>query len=214
MGESGTGSAHLSSPPDPAVGWSALHHGIDPAEVPLLGRWLRVMWRLSRPLVRLRVPPLAITFLGAVLAVDAMLLAARHPWVALGLVLLSALCDGLDGAVAMLARRASTFGSAADKAADRVADVSFALVLWQSGAPLWLALVAGSMSLLHELVRTVRGGVLVSRLTVAERPTRVVCASVACASSGVSAAAWPPTVCAAVWVGLALLGLLQLALAR
>lgn len=198
---------------DPRAGWSALHHGIDPAGIALLRGWLRLMWWLARPLVRLRVAPTAVTVVAAVLAVDAVLLASRFPWVSLGLVLAAAVGDGLDGAVALLARRVSRAGAVADKVGDRVADSCFALVLWGCGAPWWLAVGAGALSLLHELLRSVRGGALLSRITVAERPTRVVCAALGCASAGLSSATWPPTVCAAVWAGLAVVGLLQLVLA-
>lgn len=195
---------------EPATGWSALHHGIDPAEVPLLRGWLRAMWFLARPLVAVRMPPTALTVLGALFAVDAVLLASAQPWVALALVLLAVLCDGLDGAVALLSRRVSIAGAYADRIADRVADSAFAAVLWRCGAPWELALAAGALSLLHESVRMVRGGDLLARLTVAERPTRTICAALACASSAVAGATWPPTVCAAVWVGLAVIGLVQL----
>jgi CDP-diacylglycerol--glycerol-3-phosphate 3-phosphatidyltransferase len=211
VGEPRTRRARLSGTgpvPEPAAGWSALHYGIDPAAVPLLRAWLRVMWWLARPLVR--VPPLVLTVAGVLLALDAVLLAARWPWVALALVLLSAVCDGLDGAVAMLSGRASRFGSVADKIADRIADCAFAAVLWRCGAPWWLALAAGAFSLAHEGIRVFAGGARPARITVAERPTRVICTVLACGSAGVSAAAWPPTVCAAVWTGLALLGLAQL----
>ena len=190
--------------------WSALHHGIDPARVPLLSGWLKAMWTLSAPLARVRTPPVALTVLGALFAVDAVLLAAAQPWVALALVLLSVLCDGLDGAVALLSRRVTVAGGYADKIADRVADTAFAAVLWRCGAPWQLALAAGALSLAHEAIRTVRRGTLLARLTVAERPTRAVCAALACGSSAVSSATWPPTVCAAVWTALALVGLAQL----
>lgn len=193
-----------------AAQWSALHHGIDPARVPLLSGWLRAMWFLAAPLARIRTPPTALTVLGALFAVDAVLLAASQPWVALVLVLLSVVCDGLDGAVALLSRRVSVAGGYADKIADRVADAAFATVLWRCGAPWELALAAGALSLAHEAIRMVRGGALLARLTVAERPTRTVCAALACGSSAVSSAPWPPTVCAAVWTALALLGLAQL----
>ena len=194
----------------PTAGWSALHHGIDPRRVPLLSTWLRAMWFLAAPLARIRIPPLALTLLGALFAIDAVLLAAAEPWVALCLVLLSVLCDGLDGAVALLSQQVTVAGGYADKIADRVADVAFAAVLWRCGAPAALALCAGALSLLHEGIRSVRGGARLARLTFAERPTRTVCAALACVSSGASSATWPPTVCAAVWVALALIGLAQL----
>jgi phosphatidylglycerophosphate synthase len=193
-----------------SAAWSALHHGIDPARVPLLRGWLRAMWFLAAPLARLRVPPTALTVLGALFAVDAALLAASLPWAALALVLLSVLCDGLDGAVALLARRVSVAGGYADKIADRVADAAFAVVLWRCGAPWPLAVAAGGLSLLHEAIRSFRGGTLLAKLTVAERPTRTVCAALACVSSAVSEASWPPSVCAAVWTVLAVIGLAQL----
>jgi phosphatidylglycerophosphate synthase len=195
---------------DPALDWAASHYGLDPSDVPLLRGWLRAMWMLARPLALIRVPPTAITLAGVVLAVDAALFAARLPWVALLLVVLSVVCDGLDGAVAVLTSRPSRFGSVADKVADRVSDSAFALVLWRCGAPLWLAIVAGALSLVHEGVRVVFGGARLARITVGERPTRAICAAIACGAAGVSSAHWPPTVCAAVWAGLAIVGLGQL----
>jgi CDP-diacylglycerol--glycerol-3-phosphate 3-phosphatidyltransferase len=195
----------------PAAGWSALHHGLDPAAVPLLRPWLWLIWWIARPLARLRVPPTVLTLVGVLLAADAVLFAERLPWIALVLVLLSALCDGLDGAVAVLSRRATRFGSVADKAADRVADCAFAAVLWRCGAPWPLALAAGALSLVHEGIRIVLGGRRLARITVAERPARVICAALACGCAAVSDATWPPTACAAVWAGLATLGLAQVA---
>ncbi|MGH8862731.1 MAG: CDP-alcohol phosphatidyltransferase family protein [Jatrophihabitantaceae bacterium] len=206
MGESGAGRAGLT-----LAAWSRLHHGIDPAGVPMLRLWLRAVWALARPMRS--VPPVVFTVAGALLAIDALLFAARSPWVAFGLVLAAVMCDALDGAVALLAGRASRFGATADKVADRIADSAFALVIWRCGAPLWLALVAGSLSLVHEAVRTVRGRAALAQITVAERPSRAVCTLLACVCAGVSATTWPATVCAAVWIGLALIGLAQVAAA-
>ena len=111
MGQPSLGRTPLSGI-DPAERWSQLHHGIDPKGVPLLLPWLRLLWWLARPLRG--VPPTAITVLGAVLAVDAAVLAANHPgWAALAVVL-AALCDGLDGAVAVVAGRATRSGAVAD----------------------------------------------------------------------------------------------------
>ncbi len=191
----------------PAAGWSALHHGIDPDGVPLLTGWLRLCWALARPLVRLRVAPGVVTVAGVVFAVDALLFAAARPWAALGLIGASVLCDGLDGAVAVLAARATALGSLADKAADRVSDCAFAAVLWRCGAPWWLAALAGGISLTHEGFREIRGGALRTRITAGERPTRAVCAVVACGCLGLGLGSWTATGCAAVWVGAGVVGL-------
>ena len=177
--------------------WSRLHHGLRPS--PLMRRWLRLMWTLARPLATVRVPPTAITVVGAGLGVGAPVLAGRLPLVALALVLGAALSDGLDGAVAVVGGRASRSGAVADAVADRIADAAFALTLWRCGAPLWLALLAAGLSLVQELGRVIWSRLRVV-ITVAERPTRVICAGLACACAAVSDATWPPTVCAAVWV--------------
>ena len=182
--------------------WSALHRGLRPS--PLVRRWLTLMWTLARPLAEARVPPAAITAAGLLLAVDAPLLAARLPLVALVLVLAAALCDGLDGAVALLQARTTRAGAVADTIADRIADTAFALVIWQAGAPLWLALVAAALSVGLELARRR------PLITVAERPTRVICTALACVSAAISDAAWPPTVCAAVWVAATLVAFVQI----
>jgi phosphatidylglycerophosphate synthase len=205
MGESGPRRAGLTTSAEAA--WARLHHGLDPARVPLLQPWLRVVWSVARPLRA--VPPIAVTVLGAVLAIDALLLAADQPWVALALVVVAAWCDALDGAIAALTGRASAGGALADKIADRIADSAFALTIWRCGAPLWLAVLAGVSSLVLEGVREVFGGARRSRITVAERPTRVICTVLACGAAGVSAAAWPPTVCAAVWASLGVIGIVQ-----
>ena len=182
--------------------WSALHRGLRPS--PLVRRWLTLMWTLARPLAEARVPPAAITAAGVLLAVDAPLLAARLPLVALVLVLAAALCDGLDGAVALLQARTTRAGAVADTIADRIADTAFALVIWQAGAPLWQALVAAALSVGLELARRR------PLITVAERPTRVICTALACVSAAISDAAWPPTVCAAVWVAATLVAFVQI----
>ena len=187
--------------------WSALHRGLRPS--PLVRRWLTLMWTLAGPLAAARVPPAAITAAAAVLlAVDAPLFAARLPLVALVLVLAAALCDGLDGAVALLQGRSTRAGAVADTIADRIADTAFALVIWQAGAPLWLALLAAALSISLEIARRR------PLITVAERPTRVICTALACVSAAISDAAWPPTVCAAVWVAATLVAFVQLKSSR
>jgi len=104
------------------------------------------MWTLARPLVGVRAPPTAVTVVGVGLAVLAPVIAARLPLAALALVVAAALCDGLDGAVAVVGERATRAGAIADSIADRLADTAFALTLWSCGAPLWLALLAGGLN--------------------------------------------------------------------
>jgi CDP-diacylglycerol--glycerol-3-phosphate 3-phosphatidyltransferase len=113
-------------------------------------------------------------------------------------VLAAAICDGLDGAVAVVGNRATRFGAVADAIADRVADAAFAAVLWRCGVPWSLALACGVLAVGVDLFRRVRR--VPSRITVGERPTWTICASLACASSAVTSADWPVLVCAGVWL--------------
>ncbi|HEX3335500.1 MAG TPA: CDP-alcohol phosphatidyltransferase family protein [Jatrophihabitans sp.] len=193
----------------PAQRWSALHHGIDPARVPLLSGWLRLMWLLAGPLARRRVPPILLTALGAVFALDAVLLAGSVPWAAAIAVLAAVTCDGVDGAIAVLGDRASRGGALADAATDRLADLAFAAVLWRCGAPWWSAVVAGGLAVSVDAGRRMRG--VPSRLTVAERPTWTICAVLACASAAATRAQWPVDVCVGVWIAAGAVGVVQVA---
>jgi CDP-diacylglycerol--glycerol-3-phosphate 3-phosphatidyltransferase len=190
----------------PEQRWSALHRGIDPARVPMLLPWLRLMWRLARP-VR-AVPPTAITALGLLLAWDAVLLAGRLPAVAAGLVVLAAMCDGLDGAVAVVAGRATALGAHADAVADRLADLAFAAVLWRCGVPWGVALACGVVAVAVDIARRLKR--VPERITVGERPTWTVCAALAAGCAAVTAARWPVLVCAAVWLAAGVVALAQI----
>jgi hypothetical protein len=72
-----------------------------------------------------------------------------------------------------------------------------------------LAVVAAAISLAHEAIRELLGGARRSRLTVAERPTRVICTVLAAGAAGLSSVNWPATVCATVWVVLGVVGVVQ-----
>jgi CDP-diacylglycerol--glycerol-3-phosphate 3-phosphatidyltransferase len=187
--------------------WSALHHGIDPARTPLLLPWLRCLWWLGRPL-RL-VPPLVITGAGVVLAMSAVVAADAAPGAAAALVVVAALCDGLDGAVAVVADRATVHGARADAVADRLADACFAAVLWRCGVPWGLAVGCGALALGVDGLRRLRR--TPARITVGERPTWTICAALAAASAALTPARWPVLVCAAVWAAAGLVATCQIA---
>jgi len=190
-----------------AAEWSRLHHGIDPTAVPFVHPWLRFVWWLAGPLCR--VPPTVVTVVGVVAAGAAVWTAGGWPGLALVLVVLAALCDALDGAVAVVGHSATRSGAVADAVADRVCDVLFALVLWRCGAPVWAAVVAAVLAVAVDGLRRARRVPAV--VTVAERPTFTVCAALACCCAAVSSAVWPAAVCAGVWVGLCVVALGQLA---
>lgn len=192
-----------------ATRWSALHHDIDPSRMPLLTGWLRLMWRGGHVLAAAGVPPTAVTITGVGLAGSAVALAPRHPAAAGAAVLVAALCDGLDGAVAVVAQRATRHGRIADAVADRLSDAAFALVLQRQGAPSRLvgAAVAGAWGV--DTLRRVRR--VPARVTVAERPTFTICALLACGATAITGRPRPARASAVVWLGASAVGVVQLA---
>ncbi|GAB3262908.1 CDP-alcohol phosphatidyltransferase family protein [Kineosporia babensis] len=179
----------MSEPKGDFDDWSALHGNA--AATGLVGGWLRFVYFLAKPLVRLGIPPNAITLGGLAVGVAAVWPAsagARWPLLAAALIGLSALLDGLDGAVAVLAQRVSRLGGRLDRVCDRVTEVCFAACLWLAGGSLLWCLAGGIAGLLHESVRSwarARGMTSIGVVTVSERPTRVLVSAMFVLSAGV-----------------------------
>jgi CDP-diacylglycerol--glycerol-3-phosphate 3-phosphatidyltransferase len=96
---------------------------------------------------------------------------------AVAVVVLSALLDGVDGTVAILRGRVTRWGYVLDSVCDRVADACYLAAFWLAGAPGPLCAAAGGVVLLLEYLRAraaAAGMSEVGVVTVAERPTRVV----------------------------------------
>jgi CDP-diacylglycerol--glycerol-3-phosphate 3-phosphatidyltransferase len=201
-----------------AEAWSRLHGGFDPAAAPPVVRgWVRTAYRTGCLLAAWRVGPMSVTTAGLIvgLAVPAVVPFGRGGvLLAALLVLLAAVFDGLDGAVAVVSGRASRLGYVYDSVADRLGEMAWLLALWLVGAPGWLVVAAGAAGFLQEYARaraTAAGMTGIGVVTVAERPTRVL---LAVAGLGIGALVTSlATVAAAAWFALALVGLAQLAVA-
>lgn len=199
------------------AGWQQLH-GTDPTASRLVHGWLHGSYVLARPLARWRVAPTAVTVAGLLVSAAVVPLAlagGRWPLLAAPVVVASGVLDNLDGAVAVLTGRTSRWGALADALADRLSDAAYVVALWALGAPAWLAVVAAGLGALHEYARARAGGLGLpdaAVITVAERPTRVVGATMFLLAAGLypaAAATWA-TVGAALGVVVGLVGLLQL----
>jgi CDP-diacylglycerol--glycerol-3-phosphate 3-phosphatidyltransferase len=141
------------------------------------------------------------------------------PLVGVALVLLSALADSVDGALAVITRQASRLGHVLDSVADRLSEAAWGLAVWLLGVPAWLALILVGSGWLHEYIRaraTVAGMADIGAVTVGERPTRVIMIAVTMGAAGAAGLALPAsvataaTVTSAVWALLCLAGLAQL----
>lgn len=200
--------------------WSALHGGYDPRGSRWAGPWLSLAYLAARPLVRMRVSPDVVTLLGALVSLGAVGLAALGDhWLiaAAAVVVISALADNLDGAVAVLSDRASDWGYVLDSVVDRVSDGLYLLALWLVGAPGWLCVVGGALMVLQEYARARASGVGLTDIavvTVWERPTRVVVTALFLLGAGIYDGAsekWAAAGASA-WATLGVVGLGQLLL--
>jgi CDP-diacylglycerol--glycerol-3-phosphate 3-phosphatidyltransferase len=179
--------------------------------------WLFLSYSVSSHLARTGIRPNTVTVAGLVLSVGAPITAwLGGPWPVLGalLVLVSALADTADGALALITGTASRLGRVLDSVADRLSEACWAFAMILLGAPVWFAVTAGGLAWLHEYVRaraTVAGMHDVGTVTIAERPTRIIVVVIGLAVA--AATIWATTVATAIWAVLELIGLVQLAVA-
>jgi CDP-diacylglycerol--glycerol-3-phosphate 3-phosphatidyltransferase len=203
--------------------WAQGHGGHDPATGGRAERaWFDLVFRAAGPLRS--VHPDALSAAAVVVATGAAVVAggdARWCLVAALLVAVSALLDGVDGAVAVMSGRASRWGHLVDSLGDRVAEALFGLALYEAGAPWQLCALAVACGWLQEYARAraAAGGVTdILVVTVAERPTRVIATLLGLLGAGALGAhsvgefdAETAAFCGAVaWVALGLVGLAQL----
>jgi phosphatidylglycerophosphate synthase len=182
-----------------------------------VGWWLRFTYRLAVPLVRLRVGPDAVTVLGLLVAVAALLPASRGgrwPLLAVLLVVVSGVLDNIDGAVAVLGGRTTRWGFVLDSLCDRISDAAYAAALALAGGSWGLAVTGAALAWLQEYVRAraaVAGMPEIGVVNVSERPTRVIVTAMFLLGAGLypaSASRWALAGTAA-WVTLGAVGLVQ-----
>jgi CDP-diacylglycerol--glycerol-3-phosphate 3-phosphatidyltransferase len=180
------------------AGWRSAHRLPDGSQPGgrLTLAWLRLPWWLGVRLAAAGVDPNRVTLAALWLALLAGWTATLGAgWAAAAgvLTLAAGLADGVDGAVAVLARRTSAFGFVWDSSADRVADLALVagpvVLVAREGSGPWPALAVASgtlaalLALLLEYVRAraQAGGIEAAwaLVTPGERPVRVTLLGVA-----------------------------------
>ena len=201
--------------------WSTTHGGYDPRTGSVWVRgWLTLVLVLARPLARRGVQPDVVTWSSLWLALLVLVLAsAGSGWAVLAgvLVVASALLDSLDGGLAVLEDRQSSWGYVLDSVVDRCSDVAWVLAAVAVGCPVELALAVVVGVFLLEYLRARAAGAgfgEIGTVTVAERPTRVIVLAPTLAVCGlwpqgahVVSAAGPAVLLALTVVGIGQLGL-------
>lgn len=206
--------------------WSALHGGYDPRTAGFLVRgWLRLAYVVARSLAARGLRPSTVTSAGILVAAAVPVVAGfGASWAPVGalLVLLGAVADSADGALAVVAAQETRLGRVYDSAADRVTEAAWLAALVLLGAPGWLAAGCLGVTWLHEYVRAraaVAGMTGIGVVTVGERPTRVLLALFGLLAVGAAGLAAPDhaetaaAVTVAAWTTLGAAGLLHLTVA-
>jgi archaetidylinositol phosphate synthase len=153
------------------VTWSKLHG--DAKVVGIVKAWLIISFSLVKPLSKLKFTPNKLTLLGLFFGI-LLYLNAQSPWAAL-LLVLSLICDGIDGSLAILTSKFSKWGALLDSTIDRITEVFWLLTLYKIGADLNLLLVIAVFASVQEYLRARAGGLGMSHVgvvTLAERPVR------------------------------------------
>lgn len=151
--------------------WSLLH---GEAEIKgIVKGWLTISYALVRPLHAMRVTPNVLTIFGLLFAI--LTWPTAHTWWAPLLLVLSLICDGIDGSLAIISQTTSTRGAMIDSLADRISEVFWVLAFYELGADAQVLLIAWVAAFTQEYLRARTAGMgfkEIGAVTIAERPVR------------------------------------------
>jgi CDP-diacylglycerol--glycerol-3-phosphate 3-phosphatidyltransferase len=137
--------------------WSSLHN--DAPVTGVVAWWLNISYRCG--------------LLGLVSAAATALTATS--WWAVGFLVFSLFCDGIDGSVAIFQKRQSSWGATLDSVVDRISEALWLYALYVIGVPAWLVITLWCVASFQEYARAklVSLGVEdIGVVTPAERPVR------------------------------------------
>lgn len=153
------------------LAWSKLHG--DAKVSGIVKGWLSISFPVSKALAKIRVTPNALTILGLVFGI-LLYMNSTAIWTPLILVI-SLICDGVDGSLAIITRQSSKWGALLDSVVDRLTEVFWVLALYSLGVDSKILITVLILASTQEYLRARAGGVglkQVGVVTVAERPVR------------------------------------------
>lgn len=153
------------------LAWSKLHG--DAKIAGIVKGWLSISFPTSKALARIRITPNALTILGLVFGV-LLYMNANAIWAPLILVI-SLICDGVDGSLAIITGKSSKWGALLDSVVDRLTEVFWILALYSLGVDLKILITVLILASAQEYLRARAGGVGLTEVgvvTIAERPVR------------------------------------------
>jgi phosphatidylglycerophosphate synthase len=153
------------------LAWSKLHG--DAKVSGIVKGWLSISFPVSKALAKIRVTPNALTILGLVFGI-LLYMNSSAIWAPLILVI-SLICDGVDGSLAIITRQSSKWGALLDSVVDRLTEVFWVFALYSLGVDSKILITVLILASTQEYLRARVGGVglkQVGVVTVAERPVR------------------------------------------
>ena len=151
--------------------WSDLHGNAKISGIVKV--WLSISYLIVKPISRVRITPNILTMFGLFFGVI-LFLNANTSWASV-LLVLSLICDGIDGSLAILTKKSTKWGAILDSVVDRLTEIFWVLALYKIGADLKILVLVLLTASLHEYVRARSAGLGVSEVgivTFAERPVR------------------------------------------
>ena len=151
--------------------WSDLHGNAKISGI--VKAWLSISYLIVRPISRVRITPNILTMFGLFFGVI-LFLNANTSWASV-LLVLSLICDGIDGSLAILTKKSTKWGAILDSVVDRLTEIFWVLALYKIGADLKLLVLVLLTASLQEYVRARSAGLGVSEVgivTFSERPVR------------------------------------------
>ena len=153
------------------LAWSKLHG--DAKVSGIVKGWLSISFTVSKALAKIRVTPNALTILGLVFGI-LLYMNSSAIWAPLILVI-SLICDGVDGSLAIITRQSSKRGALLDSVVDRLTEVFWVFALYSLGVDSKILITVLILASTQEYLRARAGGVglkQVGVVTVTERPVR------------------------------------------
>jgi CDP-diacylglycerol--glycerol-3-phosphate 3-phosphatidyltransferase len=151
--------------------WSKLH--LDAEIKGIVKGWLSISYVIARALSALRITPNVLTLFGVLTATAALFYPLSV--VALIFLVLSLICDGVDGSVAIVSGKVSQFGATLDAIADRITEGLWFFALYQWGIAPEFCLALFALALTQEYARARMASLgfhEIGVVTFAERPVR------------------------------------------
>jgi phosphatidylglycerophosphate synthase len=151
--------------------WSKLHGDANISGI--VKGWLTISFPVSKSLAKIRITPNALTILGLIFGI-VLYINTKAVWAPVILVI-SLICDGVDGSLAIITGKSSKWGALLDSVVDRITEVFWALALYTLGVDSKILITVLILASAQEYLRARAGGVGLAQVgvvTVAERPVR------------------------------------------